>query len=230
LVRRYPATHREIVEEAPEEPVEVEMTREEICHFRATLLAVNHVVAKASSVRSKDKLKGQATMFGDMGVEATVTLPQGPVEPLGWAEVLEGEYKALGIYLRGHPLEDYEDTFDEFASHSASRIDGLPDKEYVALIGLTRGVSAKNLKNKGPGEPARMGRFFLEDRSGSVECICWPETFLSVEPVVGEGSLVYVTGKVDRRRSPAQVVVDHAEPLPEFAAKPYPKGAWHVGW
>jgi DNA polymerase-3 subunit alpha len=118
-----------------------------------------------------------------------VTPRRRDVVPLSTRERLEGEKDALGLYLTGHPIEDY---LDELGHIRGCDIAGLRPRRGSQLIaGLV--VSTRVL-------PARRGgdNCFLEidDRSGRIEVALFGETYETHRAKIAKGVILVVEGEV----------------------------------
>jgi DNA polymerase-3 subunit alpha len=71
------------------------------------------------------------------------------------------------------------------------------------------------------GEKAgeRMASLGLEDHTGKIEAVAFPEAFAKLEPLLREDSILFVRAKVDRRREEPSLVISHAIPLEEAPQK-----------
>ena len=92
-------------------------------------------------------------------------------------ELLGYEKEALGFYITGHPLDRYGDEIRKFTSITTATLSERPDKSEVKLCGIVASLSEKMTKR---GD--RMAFFSLEDRTGSVEVMVFPDTFAAAAP------------------------------------------------
>jgi DNA polymerase-3 subunit alpha len=60
----------------------------------------------------------------------------------------------------------------------------------------------------------------MEDLTGSIEVVCFPETYDRVGELLEADAILEVTGKVDRRNDEAQIIADTvSRDLPEFESR-----------
>jgi DNA polymerase-3 subunit alpha len=78
----------------------------------------------------------------------------------------------------------------------------------VQIAGVVQAVKLKNNKSG-----KRYATFSLEDRSGVVEAIAWPETYQKYEAVISGEEPVVARGKLDVDEERAQVILDDLRPL-----------------
>ena len=111
------------------------------------------------------------------------------------------EKEVLGIYVSGHPLEEYEGflarnttnkTIDLYYSEENGP-DGMrvKDGEFVTLGGIITDKSVKYTKNN-----QAMAFVTLEDLAGTTECIVFPKTYEKCSSVIDIDGKVIVRGRV----------------------------------
>jgi DNA polymerase-3 subunit alpha len=87
-------------------------------------------------------------------------------------EKLIKEKDALGFYITGHPLDEFEGEVKRFATCSIQDLLRLEDKSQVKVAGII-----ENLKMKRTKKGDRMAILSLEDQTGATQVIIFPETF-----------------------------------------------------
>ena len=107
-------------------------------------------------------------------------------------ELLGYEKEALGFYITGHPLDRYGDEIRKFTSITTATLSERPDKSEVKLCGIVASLSEKMTKR---GD--RMAFFSLEDRTGSVEVMVFPDTFAAAAPAIKSDEPILVSGTVE---------------------------------
>lgn len=154
---------------------------------------------------------GQAFLFDTLSAnsapESAAELPQVP----DWTakESLAGEKATLGFYLTGHPLAGFRETLAALKSLSYAQLAGQAPGSTVSMGGVVGDFTVKNTK-KGD----RFAVFTLEDETGSIEVIAWPETFKRLSEQVADGAAVLVTGRLEMEDGkPTKIIAEAAEPL-----------------
>ena len=140
---------------------------------------------------------GMADQNGSPGFE--MTIPH--LEEFSRAQLLEYEHEALGMYLSGHPCDDYAAfaradkcvTTLEMISHH-KQTDGADEAQPVKLVGMV--ISKKELKTR---KGDMMCFVQLEDKFSSVELVVFPELFAAYSGLLQKGMIVYVSGKISGR-------------------------------
>jgi DNA polymerase-3 subunit alpha len=140
----------------------------------------------------RDRESGQVGLFGELlgGEEPPIApLPKVP----DWTEKdkLGYEKELLGFWVTGHPLDRYSDKVGELASHDTSTLEGLAKGIEVAMCGVLTGVARKRNKE---GKP--WAAMTLEDRSGSVEAMCFAASYERLAAQILEDQAVLVRGLV----------------------------------
>ncbi|MFM7274012.1 MAG: OB-fold nucleic acid binding domain-containing protein, partial [Gammaproteobacteria bacterium] len=104
-------------------------------------------------------------------------------------ERLRGERDTLGLYVTGHPIDDYE---QEVARLTRSRIAGLrPDDEPQRVVGLV--VAVRTMKSK-RGEDIAFVQ--LDDRTARIEVSLFADTYRSCRECVVRDGILVVEGVV----------------------------------
>ncbi|MBX7218797.1 MAG: hypothetical protein K1Y36_02515 [Blastocatellia bacterium] len=158
----------------------------------------------------RDRQSGQVSLFG--AFEATMpseetALPQ--VADWTPAEQLAGEKATVGFYITGHPLAEYRELLNQFASASFETLASNAPGTIVKMGGMVVGYVVKTTK-KGD----RFCVFALEDELGSIEVIAWPETFKKLNGRVSDTQAVLVTGKLEfTEDGPSKIIADEVVPL-----------------
>jgi len=143
----------------------------------------------------REKESGQESLFGtqeilSVGGNGYGVLPD--VEEWDEKTLLSYEKEILGFYVTGHPLARYSDSIKRFATCGASELSERTDKEQVRVCGIISGIK-ELITKKGD----RMAFVTLEDLSGSVEVIVFPEVYTaSMELLKGEDPLL-INGELD---------------------------------
>lgn len=154
--------------------------------------------------RSKDRkntMEGQMTLFDFAGEEEKthyqITFPD--VGEFIKEDILAFEKETLGIYLSGHPMEAYEETWrnnitavtNDFIVDEEIGAAKVQDGSYVTIGGMITGKTVKTTRNN-----KMMAFITLEDLLGSVEVIVFPKNYESKRDVFIEESKVFIQGRV----------------------------------
>jgi len=183
--------------------------RSQCYHMLDRMIDYGHEVQKAQAAR-------QTSLFGSAGAELP-SVPQEVREMREWDEshVLSYEMDALGLYITGHPLAQYKDRVRKLVSHVLSELDSERDfDKEVRLAGIIG--SLKQLKTK---KDERMAAFVLEDLTGKIEVVAFPESFAKHGAYLREGQLIWVKGKYMGDEDNRRISLSQAMPLTEAFEK-----------
>lgn len=181
---------------------------------RSQYLAIYEQVAEETSSSARYNFSGQVTFLGDDEIEDD--LPK--IQPFSAEHTLHLEKEAMGVYLSGHPLDEYKDAIKKYSTTSIANIinsfDGsntgnISDGQEVKVCGIINSVNTKFTKNN-----SRMAFVQFEDLSGSIELVIFPAVFTAHEKMIKEGNRVYISGKVDGdEESTPKILVDRIKIL-----------------
>ncbi len=141
----------------------------------------------------------QVSLFDAMGDEG-VEMPEPPIpntEEWGRMEKLKAERDVIGIYLSGHPLDDYKHEMTTFCKHKLADVKDMPKWRGHELVlgGMITGVQHKMTKT---GKP--FGTFVLEDYGESHEFALFGEDYVKFKSfILTPGLFIYLRGKVQER-------------------------------
>ena len=114
--------------------------------------------------------------------------------------LLSFEKDVLGIYVSGHPLEEYEERWrknitavtSDFQLDEETNQTRVRDGQQVVLGGMITGKTVKYTKNN------RVMAFLqLEDLLGAVEVVVFPNVYEKNTELLSEDAKVFVSGHVD---------------------------------
>ncbi len=174
---------------------------------RKTLLTNMARVVKGIRKEAKSQVEGQISMFsgqeGDTLTDSFTPLPE--YEP---KELLQYEKEATGIYISGHPLDDYRDfisknTNVESISLQRNGIEGLEDEGYeesiengqqVTIAGIV--IEVKVIYTKKSNRA--MAFLNMEDMTGPFSCVVFPDTYDKYKAALLEDKKLLITGHISR--------------------------------
>ena len=216
---------------------------------RPQLLAVFESAMDANSSLRKQTVDGQISLF-DMAfggaplVQENHTLPNLPDYPLRQRLALEKEI--AGVYITGHPLDDYRDVLGKLPFSTAD-LDGLEEREDrgLSLDGqiVDMGGILTEVKGKATKKGAYMGFITLEDLTGQIECLVFPKVYERYQGMMAVDDLVVLHGRLSIREEEApKLLVEklipleawhpeesaHAAPMGQSTARPVPPPKRHA--
>lgn len=166
---------------------------------RQLMMVYNSVLDKVNEDKKKS-ITGQMSLFDFVPEEEKsayeISLPE--VEEYSREELLAFEKEVLGIYVSGHPLEEYEEKWRK--NITAQTKDFVPDEEGktavadnepVVIGGMITNITIKPTKNG-----KTMAFLTLEDLVGTIEVIVFPNIFDRQRYMIQNDAKVFIKGKV----------------------------------
>jgi DNA polymerase-3 subunit alpha len=190
---------------------------------RAQLFMAIDRAFQSGAAAAVDRRSGQKGLFDDAEDEkeaaAPVTLPDVPE----WEERdrLAKEKEVLGFYLTSHPLAEFLPTLRTFRTHTTVEAAALQHRQESLLGGMLAAIKFSNTKNPRPGSPSRYAMFDLEDETGMMRCILWPDQFVTYGELVQPDAVLAVQGVIDKRpgSEEANFIVNELIPLNELVGR-----------
>jgi DNA polymerase III subunit alpha len=173
-------------------------------HSRKGLLAVHADAIDAFLDVKRNEAVGQFDLFGsvfgddagaaDAGLVVTPPIPGGEWDK---ADLLAFEREMLGLYVSDHPLLGLEHVLNKAADLPIAQLSeegAVGDGQVLTLAGILSGVQ-RRITKQGRAWASAM----LEDLTGAVETLFFPNTYELVGGYIAEDAIVVVKGRVDRR-------------------------------
>ncbi|MCI8659251.1 MAG: DNA polymerase III subunit alpha [Lachnospiraceae bacterium] len=175
----------------------------------------------------KNSLKGQMSLFDFAGEEDKkqyqINMPDVPEFPR--EELLAFEKDILGVYVSGHPLDEYIELWKsgitakttDFILDEESKKAALTDGAHVTIGGMITGKVVKTTKT------GKMMAFVtIEDLVGTVETLVFPKDYESKRNLLIEDSKVFVRGRVSMGDDTAgKLILEQVTPFDSL-----PKELW----
>ena len=190
---------------------------------RSQLLAVYERIMESFASQRRNQIKGQISFFGSEVGDGSedvdgfsIIMPDIEEFPLRDRLIMEKEM--TGLYLSGHPLDEYREELDAVStiqvadimasdmlddvrdeatllaeSEIASRT-GLKDGQRVTVGGILTEVTRKITRNND-----MMAFASLEDTTGIMELIIFPRTYDSLKNILKEDQIVAASGRLQVR-------------------------------
>ncbi len=146
-------------------------------------------VIKYGSKYQENENSSQVSLFGDAS-EVQIPEPEvPPCEEWGTMEKLRREKEVVGIYISGHPLDDFKTEIKAFCNASVSDVQNLSEivNREISIAGVVSDVQHRISKN-GKG----WGLFTIEDYTDSFEFRIFGEEYLRFRHFLMVNSFVYI--------------------------------------
>jgi DNA polymerase-3 subunit alpha len=207
---------------------------------RSQMLSVHEKILDGLNNERKRNIDGQMSLFGGLD-EANYTEPEIKYPPLKEFEkkyLLAMEKEMTGMYLTGHPLDEYEETLklqceinigDIIASTTDTTLDEVEDISMdmaslmsskpseqtihdgmrIVLGGIVSELSKKYTRNND-----MMAFVTLEDLYGQIEVVVFPKVFQKVAAQLSVDALILVKGRLSIREDEApKILCEEIQPL-----------------
>jgi len=163
--------------------------KESLDCVRARLLLELNDTVQGAEQEARDSAFGMSDMFGGVTQGSAQNGRQSEVVPLTKQERLQGERETLGLYLTGHPIEEY---LEEIYRFCPSRIVQLRSEKRSQLVaGLV--VSARSMRSRRGGS---MGFIVVDDRSGRIEASLFPDIYEVARSKIAKDAVLVLEGEV----------------------------------
>jgi DNA polymerase-3 subunit alpha len=198
---------------------------------RGALIAGIEKAMAAGAAQLADRKSGQKNLFAafdEPQPAAAAAAPAGlpDVPPLSDLEMRSNEKEVLGYYIHSHPLAEFQGLIEAICTHGTGDLGPTKAKDAVVIGGLVAALKLSNTKQARPGSThTRYGMFDLEDMTGLVRSICWPEDYARLGEHLQPDAVVIVAGSIDRRAGSEEtnLIVNEIVPIAE-AWKLQPRG------
>ena len=160
------------------------------------MLVYSDIIDNVSSDR-KNNIEGQMSLF-DMFEEKHDKVNMPNVTEYDKEQLLAYEKEILGVYVSGHPMDDYDALWRKHITNVSSDFlneDDNPPKvnegEKVTVGGIITGKSVKNTRTG-----KLMAYITLEDVFGAVEVMVFPRDYEKYRDKLVEDNKVFIEGRV----------------------------------
>ena len=164
-----------------------------IDHDRAVMFAAMNEAVKTAEQSAANSSAGMMDLFGDVvpsaGSDEDVYRDFHRVRSWTMKERLHAEKETLGLYLTGHPIDEYDSELNHLVS---SRIADLkPEKSNQTVAGLV--VAQRVMKTK---RGDTMAFVTLDDRTGRIEVAIFSDTYNQSRDLLMKDGLLVINGQV----------------------------------
>lgn len=185
-------------------------------YHRAQIYQEYERILDAAEVTRRDREVGQESLFAMMEESSSsnskIELP--PVTP--WADLtqLSFEKEVLGFYLSGHPLQGYAALADLWADADIKDLKDRPAKKKIRLFGMV--AECREIITK---KGTRMAFLQLEDLTGMVELIVFPDVFAQTETLLKMDVPLLISGVLEKDGDAVKVIVEKIELMASLLKK-----------
>ena len=193
-------------------------------YHRSELLAVYDTMMDSIASSRKKNLEGQMGLFSMLQEEdkaAAIPIPK--LAEMKKADLMLLEKETTGIYLSGHPMDDYRHLLK--GTHVVP-IGALMDEEstyqddqIVSIAGIVQSIKMKTTRNN-----SMMSYITIEDDTAAIEMLAFSNVISQYGNYMRENAPVVITGRLSLRddKEP-QIVINRARPMSDFTDRVVPE-------
>jgi DNA polymerase-3 subunit alpha len=190
---------------------------------RPALLQVVERALERGARLQREKESGQHALFGGGVAEPAPPPPLPDVEEWPEHERLRYEKEILGFFITGHPLARYQGRLRELRVVAISELETSSSNAAVRLAGIV--VRVRQMRSK---KGDRWAIATLEDLSGVIDLLVFPEAFRRLESRLYPDALLVIKGRTRVEESGVRVAVQEAKPLEEVLQAPETRVVIHL--
>jgi DNA polymerase-3 subunit alpha len=116
-------------------------------------------------------------------------------------------------------LAQYAEQLSSIATHQVSELKELEQQTPIFIGGLVSSIKKATTKQPSKNGNSKYANFDLEDASGVIRCIIWPDTFVHYQELIKDENIILVKGVVDRRGREPNIIVDQILLMDEAQAE-----------
>lgn len=145
----------------------------------------------------------QTSLFGDIGgIEVKLSL-ENKEEP-SLMEKLSWEKELLGLYISGHPLDNYKEKIEKFGTLIKKIKEEIKPNTLVTVAAVIDDIKIVTTKNND-----RMAFLKLSDFSGSIESVVFSKLFEANKDILLKDTIIALQGRVTERNGEKSLSIDN---------------------
>lgn len=205
--------------------------------YRSRLLAVYEKIMDGINNQRKKNIDGQISLFGNSQINSEnsyndMDIKYPDIKEFEKKYILAMEKEMTGLYISGHPLDEYKETLDISVNtnisdivipESLEEVDSsenykVKDGDRVVIGGILTEVTKKITRNN-----SMMAFCKIEDMYAAVELIIFPNVFEKFKILIQEDDMVILKGRVSiREEEQPKIICEDIKPLVKInSAKVY---------
>ena len=190
-------------------------------YHRSELIGAYEGMMDAIASSRKRNLEGQMGLFSMLDQDQGPGKMEIPRRPeYSRAELMSMEKETTGIYLSGHPMDDYrrllKNTHVVPIAELMREDRPFSDDQTVSVAGIIQAFKTKTTRNN-----SMMAYVTLEDDTASIEMLAFSNVIGQYGGYIRENSPVVVTGRLSLRddKEP-QIIINRARPMSDYEEQP----------
>lgn len=144
----------------------------------------------------------QDSLFGEIGgVSATLSLS--PQEPISKRDKLAWEKELLGLYISGHPLDEYKDKIEKHGTLIKDIKSKCKPNQIVTVAAVIDEIKTFTTKNN-----SVMSFIKLSDCSGNIEAVAFSRIYENYRGVLVANNVIAMKGKITERNGEKSLSIE----------------------
>ena len=174
---------------------------------RASAFQSADVILGAAAASERDRQGGQSLLFGSQVPESIRF-----VQNNGWSlgERLQKEFDAVGFFLSGHPLDEFEEPLEKLRVLDCVKFSRAV-REGATAGRLAATVISRTERRTKSG--SKMGIIMLSDQSGQYEAIIFSEALQQMREALEPGMVVLLSVAASVDNDEVRIRIQGVEPL-----------------
>ena len=148
-------------------------------------------IVRYSSRMAELKAEATASLFGELGAGTgnDIAQPKIPTaEPWSVMEQLKNEKEVVGVYISGHPLDEYKTEIANFCNSNTGQLEARPNVAQT-FAGI---VTKVNVRTSANGNQFMI--FTIEDYAGNYEFALFSKDYIQFERFIAQDRLLFING------------------------------------
>ncbi len=190
--------------------------------YRSQLIAIYEKIIDDICQNKKKNIEGQISLFGDDMNDEVHTAVEDyfpKINEYSSEEILGMEKETMGLYLSGHPLDEYRAQLEKVTTattadilsiaESVEQVGSLSDGDKVTLGGIISQKKTKATRNNN-----MMAFITLEDLYSAIEVIVFPKILDKHADCVEEDNIVMLKGRISiKEEEQPKIICEEVMPL-----------------
>ena len=192
---------------------------------RRQMMSVYARMLDNEAKQGKDAISGQMSLFDlvDESEKSQFEIKMPDVSEYTKEDILAFEKEVLGVYVSGHPLDEYAAMWKKHISAMTTDFEiddetGEPKVKVDSKATIGGMIMAKSVKPTKTGQ--LMAYLTIEDLVGTVEVIVFPRTFSTYRNIIERTDKLFITGRVNANADEnAKLICESVVPFEDVPRK-----------
>ncbi len=189
--------------------------------LRAVLLINYERLIDSIQQNRRHNAAGQLSLFDKMDELEKPTFNYAQSAPLSRSNRLSFEREVMGVYVSGHPLDDYRAAIDRISTINTAELSDGIEQAAINLDGQRHQMAGliTRVVEKGTKKGAKMAFITLQDFYGEIEVVVFSRVLHNYRPHIVRDKVVAITGNISLKEDQsASLIADVIKPLERSVA------------